>query len=34
MVKPKSVAQDIEGSVEIAAGVYWVGFYDDQAGLH
>lgn len=34
MVKAKSVAQDIEGSVEIAAGVYWVGFYDDQAGLH
>jgi flavorubredoxin len=25
---------DIEGSVEIAEGVYWVGFYDEQSGLH
>ena len=25
---------DIESSVEIAEGVHWVGFYDEQAGLH
>jgi flavorubredoxin len=25
---------DLETSVEIADGVYWVGFYDEQAGLH
>jgi flavorubredoxin len=25
---------DIESAVEIAEGVYWVGFYDEQAGLH
>jgi flavorubredoxin len=25
---------DLERSVEIAEGVYWVGYYDEQAGLH
>ena len=25
---------DLESSVEIAEGVYWVGFYDEQSGLH
>ncbi|MGD2188211.1 MAG: MBL fold metallo-hydrolase [Desulfobacterales bacterium] len=25
---------DLETSVEIADGVYWVGFYDEQSGLH
>ena len=25
---------DLEGAVEIAEGVYWIGFYDEQAGLH
>ena len=25
---------DLERSVEIADGVYWVGYYDEQAGLH
>ena len=25
---------DLETSVEIADGIYWVGFYDEQAGLH
>jgi hypothetical protein len=25
---------DLDSSVEIAAGVHWVGFYDEQAGLH
>ena len=25
---------DLESSVEIAEGVHWIGFYDEQAGLH
>ena len=25
---------DLESAVEIAEGVYWVGFYDEQSGLH
>ncbi len=25
---------DLEGAVEIADGVYWVGYYDEQSGLH
>ncbi len=25
---------DLERSVEIAEGIYWVGYYDEQAGLH
>ncbi len=25
---------DIESAVEIAEGVYWIGFYDEPAGLH
>jgi len=25
---------DLETSVEIADGIYWVGFYDEQSGLH
>jgi len=34
MIKPKSNAQNHEGLVEIAEGIYWVGFYDAQSGLH
>jgi flavorubredoxin len=34
MYHPSKNEIDIEGSVEIAEGVYWVGFYDEQAGLH
>jgi flavorubredoxin len=34
MAKPKSGDQDYVGSVEIAEGIYWVGFYDAQSGLH
>ena len=25
---------DLESAVEIAEGVYWIGFYDEQSGLH
>jgi flavorubredoxin len=25
---------DLESSVEIAAGIYWIGFFDEQSGLH
>jgi flavorubredoxin len=25
---------DLESAVEIAEGIYWVGFYDEQSGLH
>ncbi len=25
---------DLESSVEIADGIYWIGFFDEQAGLH
>ena len=34
MIKPKTNAQNYESSVEIAEGIYWVGFYDAQSGLH
>ena len=34
MIKPKTNAQNYESSVEIAEGIYWVGFYDTQSGLH
>ncbi len=34
MIKPKTNAQNYESSVEIADGIYWVGFYDAQSGLH
>ena len=34
MHHPSKNEFDPEGSVEIAEGVYWVGFYDEQAGLH
>jgi flavorubredoxin len=34
MAKPKSAARDYESSVEIAEGIYWVGFYDAPSGLH
>ena len=34
MINPKKDDIDLETSVEIADGVYWVGFYDEQAGLH
>ena len=25
---------DLESAVEIAEGIYWIGFYDEQSGLH
>ena len=34
MFHPKKDDIDLESSVEIADGVYWVGFFDEQAGLH
>ena len=34
MIKSKTNAQNYEGLVEIAEGIYWVGFYDAQSGLH
>ena len=34
MLHPKKDDIDLESSVEIADGVYWVGFYDEQSGLH
>ena len=34
MIKPKTNAQNYVSSVEIAEGIYWVGFYDTQSGLH
>jgi len=34
MFKPTEDDIDLETSVEVAEGVYWVGFYDEQAGLH
>ena len=34
MLQPEKDDIDLERSVEIAEGVYWVGYYDEQAGLH
>ena len=34
MLQPKKDDIDLERSVEFAEGVYWVGYYDEQAGLH
>jgi flavorubredoxin len=34
MLQPQIDGIDLERSVEIAEGVYWVGYYDEQAGLH
>lgn len=34
MLKSKKMNNAYTNSTEIAAGVYWVGFYDAQAGLH
>ena len=34
MIKSKTNAQNYESSVEIAEGIYWVGFHDVQSGLH
>jgi flavorubredoxin len=34
MIKPKTSAQNDESLVEIGEGIYWVGFYDAQSGLH
>jgi flavorubredoxin len=34
MTHEKNIGKDYEGVVEIENGVYWVGFYDKQAGLH
>jgi flavorubredoxin len=34
MFNPKKDDIDLESAVEIAEGVYWIGFYDEQAGLH
>ena len=33
-MKTKIIDQNNESSVEIAEGIYWVGFHDIQAGLH
>lgn len=33
-LNPREDKIDLESSVEIAEGVYWVGFYDEQSGLH
>ncbi len=34
MFNPAENDIDLESAVEIAEGIYWVGFYDEQAGLH
>ena len=34
MLNAKSAKFDYEGPVEISEGIYWVGFYDPQTGLH
>ncbi len=34
MLQPEKDGIDLERSVEIAESVYWVGYYDEQAGLH
>ena len=34
MIKSKINVQNHEGLIEIAEGIYWVGFYDVQSGLH
>ena len=34
MIKPKIIVQNYESSIEIAEGIYWVGFYDAHSGLH
>jgi flavorubredoxin len=34
MFHPKKDDIDLESSVEIADGIYWIGFFDEQAGLH
>jgi flavorubredoxin len=34
MSNPKKDDIDLETSVEIADGIYWIGFFDEQAGLH
>lgn len=34
MPSAKSTPNDYEGPVEISEGIYWIGFYDKQAGLH
>jgi flavorubredoxin len=34
MFNPPKDDIDLESSVEIADGIYWVGFFDEQAGLH
>lgn len=34
MFNPQKDEIDLETSVEIADGIYWIGFFDEQAGLH
>jgi len=34
MLETKRVEIDYESSVEIGEGIHWVGFYDQQSGLH
>jgi flavorubredoxin len=34
MAKTGNLSQDYESAIEIEKGVYWIGFYDRQAGLH
>ena len=33
-MKSKIFDQNNESSVEIAGGIYWVGFHDTESGLH
>ena len=34
MLDAKNAKIDYEGPAEISEGIYWVGFYDPQTGLH
>jgi flavorubredoxin len=34
MFKAENDDIDLESAVEIADGIYWIGFYDEQSGLH
>jgi flavorubredoxin len=34
MANGKDIKRDYEGAIEIEDGIYWVGFYDKQSGLH
>ncbi len=34
MISTKDDHVDYENPVMVAEGIYWVGFYDNQSGLH